>query len=95
MWQLGPVARLALIRLANDVMAHHIKHNDDHLRILRQDIEREKLVTLARYGENRDEADIFEGYTKSRDTEGGINVAIAMALVALAAIGSAMIIRSL
>lgn len=76
-------------------MARKISNPDDALRVLRMDMERDKLVQIARHGADLDEPEIFETYTRTRERQGAMKITMALAIIALAAVAGAALSQML
>lgn len=76
-------------------MQHHIKHSEDVLRVIQQDIERDRLAHIARHGDDLNDAEIFEGHSKSVAKGGPLNVAMAFSIVALGTLAAAIMLRAM
>ena len=74
-------------------MTHHIKHEQDVLNLIRQNLERDKLVEFMRNPEEKPEPDIFAGHASSVDCEGPLNTGMVFAIVALAVVGAAILLN--
>lgn len=72
-------------------MARKINDPQDAFRALRLDMERDRLVQMARHGTNTDEPEIFETYTRTRARQGTMKVTMALTLIALAAVAGAVL----
>ena len=77
-------------------MSAHIKHTEDALRMIRQDLDRERLTHIARHGDDHgQETDIFAGRGQFAEQDGKLGILMALSIVALGTCATAFAFRIL
>ena len=84
------------MRFPVKTMSAHIKHTEDALRMIRQDLDRERLAHIARHGDDHGSGpDIFAGRAQFAERDGKLGFLMALAIVALGTCATAFAFRIL